>query len=266
MIAIAFLLWAGTAAVGPEPCQALAEDLRSTLDRAKIAMEPQSAIGMVYQRATEAKDRCAADESLAYLRLRTAELGRGASVGRQSQSSVEELRTLTLALSISFPRSARIATVQARVSGVAADGRRATELDPSYAPAQVALAAALLATNPKEALAHLATVQNPGALSDGYTVLARVRLALGDLDGAAKAARAELKGRQLELIEPDGRDPRPISGAHEVLGLVALQRHDYRTAAMHLRAAAADSGRARAILDNPPSGLKAVMSRRDAKR
>jgi hypothetical protein len=251
--------WLGAALPATERCEDLAGELQSNLDNAKMAMEPESALGAIYSRATEARDRCADNEPLAYLRLRAAELGRGASVGRQPASSIDEWRALARTLAAKFPKSARIATVQARASGALADARHATELDPSYAPGQVALAAALLSTNPAEAAAGLASVKKLSAVSDGYTVLARVRFALHDLAGAAKAATLALHGREVDLIEPDGRDPRPLSGAHEILGLVSLEKRDYRKAAVHLQSAAPDSAKARAILDNPPPALRQVL-------
>lgn len=241
-------------------CKDLASDLQETFERAKIAMEPQANMASIYDRSTEAKDRCANDEQLAYLRLRSAELGRGALVGRQPESTREEWRSLARELSARFPTSVRIATIQARASGALADAHRAADLDPSYAPAQVALAAALVATKPADAATLLVSLKDLGAVSDGYSVLARVRFALHDSKGAAKEAMRALHGRKIDLIEPDARDPRPLSEAHEILGLVYLERHDYRNAILQLRSAAPDSTKAQAILDSPPAAVKKFLS------
>ena len=243
-------------------CDELADKLQDTLDRAKMAMEPESNIGAIYDWATEAKDRCVSDERIAYLRLRASELGAGNTVGRQPLSALQQWRSLSQAMTRQFPNSARIATIQARASGTVEDARRAVALDPSYAPAQVALASALVTTDPAGAAARLSSLKQLGAVSDGYTLLACARFALHDFDGAAKAASLALRGRESSLIEPDGRDPRPLSKAHEILGLIDLERRNYRASVAHLRSAAPDSERARAILENPPKTLRPFLPRR----
>jgi hypothetical protein len=247
--------WAATA----EPCDELSAQLQSRLEITKLAMEPESALAAIYQRATEARVRCAANESLAYLRLRAAELGRGASVGREPSFARDEWHAMAHELSARFPASVRIATVQARASGTVADARRAVALQASYAPAQVALASALSTVDPNEAAACLAGVKNLGVVSDGYTVLARVRFARHDLNGAIEAARRALRGREVDLIEPDGRGPRPVSGAHEILGLAYLEKGAFHKAAQHLRLASADSEKARTILADPPPRLRQAL-------
>src|SRR6266404_2796641 len=153
-----------------------------------MAMEPESNIGAIYDWATAAKDRCASDERIAYFRLRALELGAGNTVGRQPLSTLEQWRALARAMTLQFPNSVRIATIQARASGSVEDARRAIAIDPSYAPAQVALASALVATDSAGAVARLSTLKQLGSVSDGYTVLACARFSLHDFEGAAKAA------------------------------------------------------------------------------
>ena len=174
----------------------------------------------------------------------------------------DEWRKLALSLVTKFPRSARIASIQARASGTIADARHALALDPTYLPARVALAAALLSSSPAEAATYLAPEHDLAAVADGYTVLARTRWALRDSAGATEAAKLALHARTFHLIEPDARDPRPVSGAHEVLGQVLLAKNRFREAATHLKLAAPDSPVARTILADPPPGLQRVLQSR----
>jgi len=248
------------AAVRLVPCDDLAKELDEEMNRTSIAMEPESGLASIYDRATQAAERCPDSEGLAYLRLRAAELGRGAPVGRQAPSANDEWRKLAPLLAAKFPQSARIATVQARASGTAADARKALALNPKYLPARVALAAALLSSLPTEALTYLTPERDLATVSDGYTVLARTRWALGDSAGAIEAAKQALHARAFRLIEPDARDPRPLSAAHDVMGQALLAKKRFAEAATHLKLAAPDSAVARAILADPPPGLRKALA------
>lgn len=240
-------------------CAPLVAELESAMQRSVIAMEPQSAISVVYQRATQASERCPDNESVAYWRLRALELGRGTIVGRQPKSTLDEWRAMAAELSRRFPTSARIVTIQARATGSIDDARKAVELDPSYPPAQVALGVAWIPSDPARAARHLAGVARLAEVSDGFTALARARYAARDLIGAANAARSVFRKRKVYLVEPDGRDSRPTSQAHEVLGLVALTSGRYREAARELQAAVPDCEGARAILADPPKELRPFL-------
>ena len=252
-------LASASAAVRLVPCDDLAKDLDDEMNRTSIAMEPESGLASIYDRATQAAERCPDNEGLAYLRLRAAELGRGAPVGRQAPSANDEWRKLAPLLAAKFPQSARIATVQARASWTAADARKALALNPKYLP-RVALAAALLSSLPTEALTYLTPERDLATVSDGYTVLARTRWALGDSPGAIEAAKQALHARAFRLIEPDARDPRPLSAAHEVMGQALLAKKRFGEAAAHLKLAAPHSAVARAILADPPPGLRKALS------
>jgi hypothetical protein len=240
-------------------CDELATSLQASLERSAMAMEPESNLAWIYATASDAGTRCSENESVAYLQLRAAELGAGASVGRQPAPASNGWRTMAPSFAVRFPRSVRIAAIRARASGTVADARGALNLDPEYLPARVALAAALLPTDPAQAATYLSPGAKLGVVSDGYTVLARVRWALHDVDGAIQAANLALHGRSMHLIEPDGRDPRPLSGAHEILGRAFLEKREYAKAATHLKLASADSEAARAILADPPSGLRRAL-------
>lgn len=240
-------------------CGDLAAELEEEMDRSALAMEPESGLAAIYEKATEAAEPCPDDEGIAYLRLRSAELGRGAPVGRQAAPISDEWRKLAPILAARFPKSARIATIQARASRSVADARKASALDPKYIPARVALAAALLPSSAAEAVTYLTPAHDLATVSDGYTVLARARWDLGDAAGAIEAANLALHGRALRLVEPDARDPRPLSGAHEVLGQALLAKGRFRQAATHLKLAAPDSALARKILADPPAGLRKVL-------
>jgi len=260
LLFVARLVFAlGSVSAGPVPCEDLRKALDDELNRTSVAMEPESGLASIYDQATGAAARCPDSEGLAYLRLRTAELGRGAPVGRQPAAASDEWRKLVLTLLAKFPRSARIATIQARASGTIADARHALALDPTYLPARVALAAALVSSSPAEAATYLTPEHDLATVSDGYAVLARTRWALGDSAGATEAAKVALHARAFHLIEPDGRDPRPVSAAHEVLGQVLLAKKRFREAATHLKSAAQDSAVARHILADPPPGLQRVL-------
>jgi len=263
---VAGIFWILFGAPVTAPCQDLVEELQGEMNRAQMAMEPESKLSFIYQRATSANDQCADNESLAYLRLRSAELGRGATVGHQSAASLAEWQGLAQTLARKFPRSVRLGTIAARASGSVDDARRAVSLDPSYAPAQVALAAALISTDPTEAITHLVAIRDLSVVADGHSVLARARFAVHDLDGAEKAATSAIRRRSIDQIEPDARDPRPISAAHEVLGLVFLAKRQFRKAAANLELAAEDSTKARQILEDPPPELRPFLRRRRIRR
>jgi tetratricopeptide (TPR) repeat protein len=229
---------------------------------AVVAMEPESVLGGIYDRATDSERRCPQSEAIAYFRLRAAELGRGGPIVRPAEADSAQLETMATEAYKRFPRSARIATARARILGGLEPAKQALGLDPTYAPAKVALAAAMLASGQAtEARDLLEQVPNLGSTSDGLTVLARARLKARDLGGAQKAAQLALRGRNIDLVEPDARDPRPELGAHEILGMISLEKKQYSEAAKHLLIAAQNSADAQSALANANSDFRRAIEK-----
>ncbi len=197
-----------------------AQDGRSlfrALEMAQVEKEPESSIRDVYDAATRALATCPDDEMLAYLRLRAAELGRGTLVGQLAPEAIAELLRLAEGAAARFPESARILTVEARVSRRLDVARRACAADPGYVPAKVALADILVRSGDWRAAERaLGDRSALAATSDGFVVLARIKLARGDARGALRATDLALHGRQVDLVEPDARDPRPAMEATEM--------------------------------------------------
>lgn len=230
-------------------CSADERALAKRFSTAALAMEPEGVVGGIYDRATESEGRCADSEPIAYFRLRAAELGRGGPMVHATGTDQSELEAIAAKAVVRFPTSARIATAKSRIVGTVASAEQALALDPAYAPAKVSLAAAMLHFGqPAEARALLERTPNLGSTSDGFSVLAQAALRLHDLKAARKAAQTALTGRDVELVEPDARDPRPKLNAHETLGIISLERKEYSEAAGHLLIAADGSAQAQKLL------------------
>jgi len=140
-------------------------------------------------------------------------------------------------------------------------------LDPTYTPAQVALARAQIkAGDPIVAAATLRPVKNLASVGDGYAVLARVRLDCGDAAGAIQAARNGLHRRELPSLEPEANDPRPLAEARAILGLAYLKQGRRRDAARELIAAADLSETARDTIAHADPALQRELNRRRSSR
>ncbi|MFL5305565.1 MAG: tetratricopeptide repeat protein [Polyangia bacterium] len=223
-------------------------------------MEPEGTVRHVYVEATESEGRCPENEKIAYVRVRSAELGRGALVGQMAPQLIAEWKDLARQEAKRFPASARVLTVAARASGDLDLARRAVKADPNYAPASVALAQAMIgAGDPSGALKVLAGVASLDATSDGLVALGRARLATRDFKGAAKAATAALSHRQIDLVEPDAGDPRPSAAAHEIAARAALGLGRYDDAAGHLLQADSHSPGVRELLEHPTPELRRAL-------
>lgn len=157
--------------------------------------------------------RCPQDERLWYLLARYSEADWIPPADRQFPDAVAAIETAYK----NFPTS-RIAVVRARVIGTIEAARSAVAIDPSYRPARIVLAAALLragsardALDILEPMANHYTDEKVGLQYSftGWLTLARARLATGDPRGAAKAAR-RAGGVDLddpyELLEPSGKE------------------------------------------------------------
>ena len=255
---------AGPGGLPADSCLQTQAALERALDSVQLEMEPESTLRRVYSEATSATQRCPTVEGLAYILVRSAELGRGALVGHLPTNGAPELPKLAAAAAERFPRSARILTVEARISRKPEVGRRALAADPQYIPARVALADILVQSGDwRGAEAILANTQGLDATNDGLVVLAVIKLEKGDARGALAKADQALRGRRGEPIEPDARDPRPVARAHAVAARAALSLRRFNEAAVHLLQADPRDPLVRELVREPPSDLaKALRVRR----
>jgi hypothetical protein len=221
-----FALLVGVATPPPgagESCVGRGQGLYRALEMAQFEKEPEGTVRRVHEEATRASVACPDDETLAYVRLRSAELGRGALVGQSGPAAATEVLQLAQDAAVRFSQSARILTVEARLSRRIDVARRAYAADSRYVPARVALADALFnAGDLRAAEQALGDKRALGATSDGLVVLARIKLAQGDARAALRAANLALHRRQVDLLEPDARNPQP---AAEATDLAARARH-----------------------------------------
>ena len=266
IVSLVLLVLAQAQAVSPDAPIACAADERAIAKRfsmAALAMEPESTVGGIYDRATKAEQQCPSSEPIAYYRLRAAELGRGGSM-IPSEADRHDLEAMASQAAARFPRSARIATILARTKGTEGAAHLALALDPAYVPAKVALAAAMIrAGRADDARALLEQVPDLGSTPDGFAVLAQARWKMGDVSSARKAAQLALTQSSLPTpgAEPDARDPRPQLSAHETLGLVALEKKQYADAARHLLLAAQNSAEAEAVLANANAEFRRAIDK-----
>jgi hypothetical protein len=269
LAALGVLFCAEGSAAGQADCQDRAQSVAAKLSMAREAKEPQGAVAMAFQEAEQDLKDCPQDETLWYLLLRAAEQGGSPFAATVDGIQIDDLKSAADSLAQRFPHSARIATVRARALSTVEAAKQAVALDPSYAPAHVALGAAKLRTGDAAgARAALENVHELGRVPGGYVLLARARLALGDADGAVAAAAKEPSPRQLNPIELGARDERPAREAREIMGLahLAAKRFD-KAARLLLEAAAGGSASARGTLEQADANLRAALGRlRHSKR
>ena len=243
-----------------DQCSRIQAALESALESAESRKEPEDALHGIYSEAVNATQRCPAAEGLAYVLVRSAELGRGMLIAELPDNGLPELPKLAATAAERFPASARILTVQARVSRDVDVARRALAADPRYVPARVVLADILVQSGDwRGAEAILEGTQHLSATNDGLVVLALVKLKKGDARGALAKANQALTGLREESIEPDARDPRPVMRAHAVAARAALSLRRFDTAAVHLLEANPQDPLVRELVQNPPSGLAKAL-------
>jgi tetratricopeptide (TPR) repeat protein len=264
LVSLAFLVCAGMSpsAGAPASCDVVANSLSNELSASSMAMEPEGRRQAIYDRATTAGARCGNSEALAYVRLRASELTTERATSDDPR--MKAFRLLAHELSKQFPASARIATICARSEGSVDRARQAVAIDPRYAPAQVALANALVDSGDvAKAKTVMDGLKGLANLDDGFTVLARVRWAEGDAKGTIDAASKELKGRDAIGVEPGGGDAQAIAKAHELLGLAYAKQGKPEKAAPHLVLVEQTSASAReAIRDASPALQNAIAKAR----
>jgi hypothetical protein len=210
-----------------------------------------------FMAARERLADCADSEPLWYTVIRASELGLGdfpLTIARQEFADPQALAREAVSRA---PRSARIATVQARLDASVASARHAVALDPAWAPAALALASALAAEGANaEAETILAGASGIKSVPGANTTRAAILIGLGKPDQAAALARRDLTAQW-----PDSPEPflMPIvrREAMATLGLALLAGNHPKEAATQLKAAAAlGSGRAQAALGKLQPGNK----------
>ncbi|HJZ87528.1 MAG TPA: hypothetical protein VKN99_20280 [Polyangia bacterium] len=253
----------GPAAAADSTCGARSREVAASLGRARLAMSPEAAVRASFEGAVRALAECVGDEELWYLLVRSAELGGGVFPTQVANSTVADLKAAVELAARRNPRSARIATIRARVIGGLQAARQAVALDPAYAPAQVTLAAALFAArDAKAARSVLAARTDLARVPGACALLARACLAEGDASEAIAVAEREPAPSALDLYEPGARDERPRRDAVEVAGLAYLHSGQFDPAAQRLLQAAAEgSAAARTALETGSPELRRALDR-----
>ena len=237
-------------AATPAECQGLERKVQHAVTTAYFVMNSGGAYLSAFDESWQALGKCPDSEPLWYTFARLAELGferlpmevAGAHVGTAADAAA-------LARSRQ-PRSARIAVVDARTHGDIERARSALALDPSYAPARVALAAALFEHQHLDEALPLSDAPNvPGAASLRARILV-TRAAPGDAKQAERLARRELTA---SWDAPEPYDMQPIRcAAQEALALALHAQHSRQAKSELDKAVQCGSARANELLRAMP--------------
>jgi hypothetical protein len=219
-------------------CGEATSQIIQALRNVAYAQDQSGAFHGLFEQSYALFQLCPDSEPIAYALARSTELGFARLPieidGLRMTSAVE----IVAQLAVRHTRSARIATIHARQLSTVESADAALAIDPSYAPAKLALAAAKTgAGQPKAALTILKDIKNVATLPGFHTVRARSLLADGDSSAAANEARSDINGHWAEPIEPllmlaVRRD------AEETLGRALLATGKRAQATRHLRVAA----------------------------
>lgn len=199
-------------------CAGVGEVFKGRLALSAGALDEDGAFALLGRAAEQDLRSCPDLELQRYYLARLAELGYAATGARRAEAPAPGARALAEEAQRRHPLSARIATVVARLDGSVDAARRATALDPGYAPARTALAAALAAKgDTSAALAALGeAASSPSAAA--LIVRARIKLMAGDANGALADAQAAHNAAQKK--EPEPTPTRDIlRDVEELLGL-----------------------------------------------
>jgi hypothetical protein len=228
-------------ATGPE--------LLHVLRTACCAADPLAEVRKVVAAASASLHDDGRDEAAWYVLLRGHEMLREAGPVRAGAARYPSLREVARTVAERFPSSPRLATLRARVEGGVAVARAALAVNPVYAPAQVALARALLADgSPETARALLEAVEQPERIQGGAVALARARVETGEPGKALLAAAREPNAPGLHALEPAVFDVAVAREVDEVRGLARLALGAFEAGARSLLRAAGGSLRARRAL------------------
>jgi hypothetical protein len=249
------------ASAGGTDCEKSERYFVDQLSLLPVAMEPSGARRAIATGAAEAAGRCLGSEGLAYVRVRAAELDVDSTRiddGDAKRALASRLATDVLGR---FPKSARIATVRARLVGTVEAARGAVAIDAGYVPAKVALASALEESDATAAQEILGKTGELALVDDGFAVLARVRWRLGDANGAAAAARKQLTGRKAIRIEPGGGDTRANAAAQTILAQTLAKKGQTDKAARLLIDAEPYSSAAHGLMESADPTLRRAIVR-----
>ena len=232
-----------------QDCEAASREVAEDLRGVAIVADQAGAFRRAFEHGRKALASCPDSETPWYALIRAAELGFGQFPVQVSGQSVASAIEAARQAAARQPGSVRILTVLARLEGKVPLARDADSRQPAYAPARVALAAALVeAGEAREALALLKSTPALEATPGTHTIRARALIALGRPRDAVAEARRDRDGSW-----PDAPEPFLMAAvrrdAEEALGHALLADHRSKEAAVHLRAAAAlGSAKAAALL------------------
>jgi len=241
---------ASARAPAASPRSAAGAELLGVLWSAWSAADPRAAVREAVGAAAAALADGRGDEPASYTLLRGLEMlgERGpVAVGGARHASFLDAAA---AQQDAFRASPRLATLRARADGGVAAARAALEVNPAYAPAQVALGRALLREGRAAAArAVLEDVEAPERVQGAALALARARAETGDFEKALLAAARETNAPGPYGIEPSIPDPAIRGEVEEVRGLARLSLGAVDAGARALLQATVEgSGRARRAL------------------
>lgn len=240
--------------------------MRNSFSSVMVVKDQLGAMAASLHRTGELlQSQCPGNAELAWVQLRLLELGAGRGtfpVGLRTPETDRRWRALAQEWTARAPDSAPLATMAARADGSVEAAQRAVRIGPDYAPAHAALAEALLRKGqPDKADEAMRQVRHPAALTDGYSLLARIRLARGDIAGAQRAARLVLAGRHDDPVEPAGVTTQQRIQAKEVMAQCHLRNRQYAQAARILHEIEPDSELAASLLARPDTHQRAELDK-----
>jgi hypothetical protein len=236
--------------------------LYTHLSQTPTVMEPRGWVARIFRESVAALQDCPTDEAIWYVLLRSLELV-GDFPFHIEGIEVRDLRTAADLGSKRVSTSVRVATVRARAWHTTDTARAAVTLDPTYAPARIALASVLIdQAEAHQARTILEKVSDLNHVPGGYTLLARSRLLTDDFEGAISAAAQE-RSSMLSTLEPSILpDITAVRDAREVAGQAYLAEQKYTRAAESLLDAAvrgSDTARLAIVRADPP--LRVALTR-----
>src|SRR2546430_12300146 len=163
------------------PCATAEQAVPAALSSSVLAKDANGAIRQAFLLAAEALPRCRQSEQLWYATARAAELNLAVFPMDLGTSQLKDFTGLLQEALRQCPKSARLATIQARKIGTIEAARLAISLDPTYGPAGAALGAARLAGgDARAAIATLAALKDLNRIPGGCVLLARAYGSDGD--------------------------------------------------------------------------------------
>lgn len=246
---ILFLAGANIATAAALDCARLAESFQARLVLVTGTADEDGSFVSLREQAQRDLQSCPRLEPERYFMLRMAELGFPLNGAHRADGADPAARDLAENALRDHIDSVRIATVAARLNGSIESARQAAALDGGYAPARVALAAALARQGDNDA-ALAALPGNASNLSaDALLERARIKLAKSDPRGSLADVLAARKAQQSDLEPTPGRIR--VRDTEELLGLSLNGIGKKRQAKKHLEIAASlGSNKAREALSS----------------